>query len=79
MEGTLVPDIFEPSCEKCPWDKEFPDELYKLNVVMLLQDAGKQVPHDELTDIEWLALGALQRERGILTAKDNKDNRSDGN
>lgn len=51
---------------------EFPDELYRLNMVMLLQDAGKQVPHDELTDMEWLALGALQRERERLTAKEAK-------
>lgn len=70
-----MPKLFESRCEECAWDKEFPQALYKLNEIMLLQDAGKQIAADELTDIEWLALGRLKAERDILTAKEAKEDR----
>ena len=74
-----MPELFEPRCEECPWDKEFPEALYRLNEIMLLQDAGKQIAADDLTDREWLALGRLKIERDILTAEEARENRDGQN
>lgn len=43
-----------------------------MNEIILLQDAGKLIDPDTLTDRKWLALGALKRVRIELEEEEAK-------
>lgn len=63
-----VKENIEARCEACAWedDNYEPGELEvleELNDIMLLQDAGKPIEADALTDRKWLILRMLKAER----------------
>ena len=51
---------------------DFPKKLFKLNEYMQFLDARCPVGRHELTEREWLALGALTRTRAELEMEEQK-------
>lgn len=57
-------------CPACPWGQVVRNPLLdKLLHFLGLLDAGASVPRSDLTDEEWLMLGALKNEREKVSAE----------
>jgi hypothetical protein len=71
-------------CEACAWDDANydPDELEaveELNTILILQDAGKPIEAEALTDKKWFLLRTLKNERVEIAREEAEQNKANGN